>query len=274
MKRKFEEGKDKLSLIVLLTDFGLENNFLGVVKGVIYSVNPEVRIVDLTHNITPQSVEEGAFYLLTSYKYFPKNSIFVVVIDPGVGSKRKIILVKSAKYCFLAPDNGILSWILREEKIEKIIEVNEKEYFIKPVSSTFHARDIFAPVAGYLSKGISIENFGSKIKKIITFPFPQPKIEENIIKGKILLIDRFGNAITNLSLKKFSFLKNRNFILKIKSTQVTKICKFYSEISEKNKRPFIISGSSGFWEISLNQGNFAKEFNIKKEEKFLIKIIK
>jgi len=259
--------------IVLLTDFGLDNNFVGVVKGVIYSVNPEVKIIDLTHCITPQDIKEGAFYLLTSYRYFPKNSIFVVVIDPGVGSKRKVILVKTSKYYFLAPDNGVLSWVLREEKIEKIIEVNEKKYFIKPLSSTFQARDIFAPVAGYLSKGIPIENFGSKIKKIIILSFPQPKIEEKIIKGEILLIDRFGNAITNLSLREFAFLKEGNFILKIKSTQVTKVRKFYSEISEKDKEPFIISESSGFWGISFNQGNFAKKFNIKKEEKFLIEIM-
>ncbi len=262
-----------MSLIVLLTDFGLDNNFVGVVKGVIYSVNSEVRIVDLAHYITPQSIKEGAFYLLTSYRYFPKNSIFVVVIDPGVGSKRKIILVKTAKYYFLAPDNGVLSWVLREEKIEKIIEVNEEKYFIKPVSSTFQARDIFAPVAGYLSKGISIENLGNKIKKIITLPFPRPELKKNIIRGEILLIDRFGNAITNLSLREFSFLKNGDFILKIKSTQVTKACKFYSEISKEDKKPFIISGSSEFWGISLNQGNFAKEFNIEKEEKFLIEIM-
>ncbi|MCD6232212.1 SAM-dependent chlorinase/fluorinase [Candidatus Aerophobetes bacterium] len=263
-----------MSFIVLLTDFGLENNFTGVVKGVIYSVNPEAKIIDLTHNISPQDIKEGAFYLLTSYKYFPQNTIFVVVIDPGVGSKRKIVLVKTAKYYFLAPDNGVLSWVLKKEKIERIIEVSEEKYFINPVSSTFHARDIFAPVAGYLSKGSPVENFGKEVKRIAFFPFPQPKIEKNFIKGKILLIDRFGNAITNLSLKEFDFLREGNFVLKIKSAKVTRVHKFYSEVEKKDKEPFIIAGSSGFWEISLNQKNFAKEFNIGKEREFLIEITK
>jgi len=257
-----------LPIIALLTDFGLEGNFVGVIKGVIYSINPKVRIVDITHSISAQNIKEGAFYILTSYRYFPENTIFVVIVDPGVGSRRRIILVKSQNYYFIAPDNGILSWVLKEQEIEKVVEVTQKKYFLKPVSSTFHGRDIFAPVAAHLSRGISINEFGKEIKEVINIPFPEPIVKKEEIKGRVLLTDRFGNAITNLSLKRFSFLKDESFILKIKTAEVVKVCEFYSQ--GKAEEPFLIPGSSGFWEISISEGNFAERFGIGKEEGFVV----
>jgi hypothetical protein len=266
--KPFNFEGNKLSIIALLTDFGLENNFIGVMKGIIYSINPKVKIVDITHSVNPQDVEEGAFYILTSYRYFPQNTIFVVIVDPKVGGKRRIILIKLQKYYFIAPDNGILSWALKEQKIERIVEVTKEKYFLKPVSKTFHGRDIFAPVAAHLSRGISINEFGKEIKEIINIPFPEPIVKREEIKGKILLIDRFGNAITNLSLKRFSFLKDESFILRIKTAEVMKVCEFYSQ--GKAEEPFLIPGSSGFWEISISEGNFARQFSIEKGKEFVV----
>jgi hypothetical protein len=171
------------------------------------------------------------------------------------------------RYYFIAPDNGILSWALKKQKIEKIVEVTQEKYFLKPISNTFHARDIFAPVAAHLSRGISINEFGKEIKEIINIPFPKPIVKREEIKGRVLLIDRFGNAITNLSLKMFSF-KDESFILRIKTAEVMKVCEFYSQ--GKAKEPSLIPGSSGFWEISINEGNFARQFGIEKGKEFVV----
>ena len=258
-----------MPIIALLTDFGLQDNFVGIMKGIIYSISPGVKIVDITHNVSPQDVEEGAFYLLTSYRYFPEGTIFVVVVDPGVGSARRIILVKSQKYYFIAPDNGILSWVLREEKLKKIVQVTQDKYFLKPISSTFHGRDIFAPVAGHLSKGIPINEFGNEIKDPVSIPFPEPIVRKEEIEGKVLLIDKFGNAITNLSLRKFFSLEDGNFKLRMKTIEITRVLRHYSQ--GKGEDPFLIAGSSGFWEVSLRRKSFAKKYNIKRGDKFTLK---
>ena len=257
-------------MIALLTDFGLEGGFVGVMKGVIYSINPEAKIVDITHNLTPHDIEEGAFYILTSYKYFPENTIFVVVVDPGVGGRRRIILTKSPKYCFIAPDNGILSWVLREEKAEKVLQVTQDKYFLKPISSTFHGRDIFAPVAGYLSKGIPISEFGDEIEDPVSISFPEPIVRKEKIEGRVLLIDRFGNAITNLSLKRFPFLKDSCFRLRMKTVEVTRVLEHY--LQGRDEDPFLIAGSSGFWEISLSRKSFAKKYHIKRGDEFTLSL--
>lgn len=265
----------KNRLIVLLTDFGIKDDFVGVMKGVIYGINPYVKIIDLSHNILPQSIHEASFLLERSYNYFPRGTIFLVVVDPGVGTKRKIIIVKTPKYYFIAPDNGILSFI-REEEIKDIVEVTKKNYFLKPTSSTFHGRDIFSPVAAYLSCGKKVLTFGRKIKKLkrINLSFPILK-NNNCMIGKVIYIDHFGNLITNIKKEDFSrFVGKGRFEIKIKHKKIQKISESF-ETSKGKSMPIAIFGSSGNLEIALPFSDVSEYLRLKRGEKvYLMKMLR
>lgn len=248
-----------MRVIALLTDFGLKDNFVGVMKGVILKINPRVEIVDITHNISAQDVFEAGFLLRYSYRFFPESSIFVAVVDPGVGSWRRPLLIEAENYYFIGPDNGLFGLVLDSARIEKVIVLENEKYFVKPVSSTFHGRDIFSSVAAYLSKGVPLREFGRQVKSFQRLEFPSPQVKKDRINFSLLYIDRFGNIVTNLTseiLKKFT--KNREFLLKIGSKAFKlKVCKFYEEA--KDSEIFLIEGSFGFLEISLKKGN-AQDF--------------
>jgi len=176
------ESTVTMSLIVLMSDFGVEDNYVGVMKGVMKNINPDADIIDLNHNIEPQNIKQAGFCLSGSYKFFPKGTIFVCVVDPGVGSERKIILLKTKKHYFIAPDNSIISDVVKNEKVEKITWVNNGKYFLTPVSNTFHSRDIFSPVSGWLSLGTDINKFGPAItiENIVKIRYNKPYRRENI----------------------------------------------------------------------------------------------
>jgi len=260
-----------MSVISLLTDFGDKDNFVGVMKGVILKINPRLKIIDLCHNVKPQDILQAAFLLKNSFKYFPKGTVHLVVVDPGVGTKRRKILVKTKDYYFVAPDNGVLDLSLQGENIEKIIEITNDKYFLKPVSNTFHGRDVFAPVAAYLSLGKRIDDFGKRIKGIKHLNLPVPKRVKNILLGEVIYIDHFGNLITNITKDGFKdFLKDSNFKIYIAGRLITKISHSYQE-AKKNK-PLAIWNSFGNLEISV-AGACAKEC-LSADLKTPIKIIK
>ena len=229
-------------LIALLTDFGLKDGFVGTVKGVIKSINPKADIIDISHDVSSFDILEASIILNASYKYFPKKTIFVCVVDPGVGTDRRPILVETENYYFIAPDNGLLTLPLQKQRIKKIIHLTNEKYFLRRNTETFHGRDIFAPVAAYLSKGIPVEKFGQEIKNINQIDFPWPYKEDNKIIGQIIKFDKFGNAITNLEYIPESFKE-----IKLKDYKITKICRNFQE-GEKDK-PNVIKGSFGFYEI-------------------------
>ena len=252
--------------IVLLTDFGLADTYVGVMRGVILTINPQVHIVDLCHSIQPQDAFEGALTLKCAYTYFPKRSIFVCVVDPEVGSKRKPILVATKDYFFVAPDNGILTPIIDREKSCQIFEITNDRYFIKPVSHTFHGRDIFSPVAAYLSKGLLPSRFGPRLKSIkrLELPIPVVNRKNRKIVGQVMHIDHFGNLITNIEERDLKGFSDR-FHLNIKNSVIRGLCHSYVEV----KRGSVLSiiGSAGYLEISVNQGSAAKKLNVKKGER-------
>ena len=187
-----------MALITLLTDFGLNDEFVGVMKGVILAINPQARIVDITHGIAPQDLVSAAYRAQAAYRYFPQGTVHVVVVDPGVGSSRAIVAVQQEGHVFLAPDNGVLSLVIDAHKIEGVVRVTNDQFFLKPVSCTFHGRDIFAPVGAYLASGVPLEEFGSPMERInrITIPKPQ-SVEENLV-GEVISIDHFGNLISSI----------------------------------------------------------------------------
>ncbi|MGI8642085.1 MAG: SAM hydrolase/SAM-dependent halogenase family protein [Pyrinomonadaceae bacterium] len=231
-------------IIALLTDFGTKDYFVGAMKGAILSINERTNIIDITHEIPPQDVLSASFTLRACYKDFPFKTIFVAVVDPGVGSKRKAILVETEDCCFIAPDNGLLSFVFDEEKKFRLFELTNQKFFAAEVSRTFHGRDVFARVAAHLSKGINPNEFGAEIKDFIHIKTAGPReISEREIEANIIHIDHFGNLITNLKQTDLP----ENFTLKINGKIINKLQSFFAE-AERGELLMIL-GSAGFLEI-------------------------
>jgi hypothetical protein len=255
-----------MKTIAILTDFGLKDNFVGVMKAVILKINPKVNLVDITHEISPQNIKEAAFLLLKSYSYFPKGSVFLVVVDPGVGSKRRPIAIKTKNYYFVGPDNGILSLAAINDGVKEIVHLKNKRFFLKEVSSTFHGRDIFAPVSAYLSKGVTLAYLGEKIKEICKLELPSFKREKDKLVAEIIYIDRFGNLITNISKEVFfDFIKNKKFIAYLKNKKIKNFFSSYQDATDN--LPFFIEGSFSYLEIALKNKSAFEYFSLKREEK-------
>jgi S-adenosyl-L-methionine hydrolase (adenosine-forming) len=252
------------AVITLTTDFGLSDGYVAAIKGVILSINPEVTIVDICHNIQPQDIRQAAFVLSTAYGYFPSQTNHLVVVDPGVGTNRRPIILTTPRACFVGPDNGVLSYIIRDYSSQplpdsqrvspgpdlKAYVITKSEYWRKPVSNTFHGRDIFAPIAARLSLGMPAYSLGERVDTITTFAIPQPTSQENGIGGQILHSDNFGNLITNI--KKDILPESVNSIKIIVSNhQIQGIVNNYSEGQDL----MALIGSSGYLEISRKNGN-------------------
>ncbi|MFA4911928.1 MAG: SAM-dependent chlorinase/fluorinase [Desulfobacteria bacterium] len=244
-------------VISLITDFGTRDGYVGAMKGVILKINPQVRLVDITHEVSPQDIFEAGFILKNSYRYFPDGSIHLVVVDPGVGSKRRAILVEAGDHFFICPDNGVFTFIYELERIKKIVELTNKKYFLPHISNTFHGRDIFAPAAAYLSKGIPLEDLGEICNDVVRFDIPEPETERGIIKGVILHVDRFGNLISNIPEVLFRELVGKGMHeISIGGEVLGDIKGSYSEVKEE--QALALFGSSGYLEISV-RGQDARE---------------
>ncbi|MBI3593513.1 MAG: SAM-dependent chlorinase/fluorinase [Nitrospirae bacterium] len=242
-------------VITLTTDFGHQDHFVGSVKGVILQINPEIKIVDISHDVPPFSIIKGAFIIASAFRYFPKGSIHVVVVDPGVGSSRKPLLVVSRSGFFLAPDNGILSYIFEEDGPCQIYEITEKKFFLPSVGQTFHGRDIFAPVAAWLSTEMESGSFGKLIENPVKLPIQKPMIEKNQVTGQIVYIDHYGNLVTNIKSADLSGIQLNSSQLMLGSTTLTSGKTYYGEAAE-GESSFVIN-SSGYLEIFQNKGNAA-----------------
>ena len=244
-------------IITLITDFGTRDGYVGAMKGVILKINPQVRLVDITHEVSPQDIFEAGFILKNSYRYFPDGSIHLAVVDPGVGSKRRAILVEAGDHFFIGPDNGVFTFIYESERIKKVVELTNKRYFLPHISNTFHGRDIFAPAAAYLSKGIPFEDFGGICNDVVRFDIPEPETERGIIKGVVLHVDRFGNLISNIPEVLFGELVGRRMHeISIGGEVLGDIKGSYSEVEEE--QALALFGSSGYLEISV-RGQDARE---------------
>lgn len=258
----------KIPCISLLTDFGTKDHFAGTMKGVIHGIAPGTTVIDISHDVPPQDIKSAAFLLKCAYSYFPKNTLHLIIVDPGVGSRRKIILVETKNYFFLSPDNGILSYALETEKIQNVTEITNEKYRLKTVSRTFHGRDIFAPVASHLASGVPPSKLGAKINPaaITLFPFPRPAFDKtkNPCAGEILYIDRFGNLISNIpegALRAFKFAE-------INGKKIKTLTSSYS--GAKSGELIALYGSTGFLEISRVKGNAQKTLSARVGDKIRI----
>jgi S-adenosylmethionine hydrolase len=255
-----------LPVITLLTDFGTADYFVAAVKGVILTINPQASLVDITHEIPPQDIEAGAFTLLTCYRDFPEGTIHVAVVDPGVGSARRPIVVRAGSHYFVGPDNGLFSYVYDCEPSVQVFHVTAAEYFRQPPSPTFHGRDVFAPIAAVLSTGITAEALGPQITDEVRLaPLAPVKDDTGKLHGRIIHIDRFGNCITNLTC---TDLGSRPVKLQVNGSVVETLRKFFtddreSETSEDSSGQdlFALWGSAGFLEIAVNRGSAAQLLN-------------
>jgi len=250
-------------IITLLTDFGSQDYFVGAMKGAILSINPQVLIVDITHEIPPQDIEAAAFNLLATYKDFPAATIHVAVVDPGVGSARKPILIECGEQFFVGPDNGIFSWICEREGNFRAIHLTNEEFFRHPLSATFHGRDIFAPVAAALSCGVAMTEFGEKLGDHFRLDPLLPAVaSDGSVEGRVIHIDRFGNCITNLTRENFSEDQAASGgKLRINGREISSFRNSFSEAALDGNDLFCLVGSSGLLEIAARNSSAATILN-------------
>ena len=261
-----------MSIITLLTDFGSQDYFVGAMKGAILSINPHALIIDITHEIPPQDIETAAFNLLATYKDFPAGAIHVAVVDPGVGSARKPILIECAKQFFVGPDNGIFSWICEREGSSRAIHLTNQAFFRQPVSATFHGRDIFAPVAAALSSGVAMTEFGDRLSDYVRLDPLLPAVaSDGSVEGRVIQIDRFGNCITNLTSEHFSADQAASGAkLRFNGREISSFRQSFAEGGEDEDDLFCLVGSAGFLEIAVRNSSAARVLNAERGHRVIV----
>ena len=260
-------------VITLLTDFGLKDYFVGAVKGVILGANPEARIVDITHEIPEHAIEAAAFTVLAVAGSFPEGTIHLAVVDPGVGSSRKPLLILSGGQFFVGPDNGLFSYVMGKDAV--VYELTNADYFRQPLSQTFHGRDVFAPVAAALSSGIKPDTLGKRIEEWVTLPSLKPKQFPDGLEARVIQIDRFGNCITNLTPADINAEEIGSVTqLKVAGKRIDSFRRFYGDNARGGKKAFAIWGSAGFLEISAENCSAAELLGVKRGERVRVDLIK
>jgi hypothetical protein len=253
-------------IITLTTDFGLHDHYVGTMKGVLLEATPDAQIVDICHSVQPFDVLDGALTIAQAYSYFPSGTVHLVVVDPGVGTARRPIVVTTERHHFVAPDNGVLSLVYEREQRISVRHVTSDHYFRQPVSNTFHGRDIFSPVAAYLAKGVDPAKFGEEIADFVRFSAPRPRpVDGRTLRGVVLKVDRFGNLVTNITQQDVPMLFQPDppaFKIVIGKREITEIKTAYAlgipgEV-------FGILGSMGYLEIVANRGAAAKLLGVEK----------
>jgi len=254
-----------IPLITLLSDFGVKDPYVAEMKAVILSICPEVRIIDISHQIEKFNVRMGAFVFASAVPYFPMGTVHVAVVDPGVGTKRRPLIVEAKRYFYVGPDNGLLMLSAQREGTRHVYNISNPHYMLPTISRTFHGRDIFAPAAAHLAKECVPSKFGPEIHDYLIPRFAKPRMRKGGLLGEVLYIDDFGNVVSNISTKNFEkvgikegcllYVKFRKRVLKLK------FCSAYGEVPVK--APLMLIGSSGFLEVSVNQGNASATLKVK-----------
>jgi S-adenosylmethionine hydrolase len=243
-------------IVTLTTDFGTSEHFAGVLKGVILSISPGVTIVDITHDVQPFEISQAAFVVAQAWRWFPPKTVHVAIVDPGVGTSRRPILVEAHDQYFIGPDNGVLAMVYTGQP-HKAREITAGKYFLHPLSRTFHGRDVFAPAAAHLARGVRPSSFGKLIEDHLKIAFAEPqRIARRIWCGTVLHTDRFGNLITNFHVDQFAGVTTRPFNMQIGPRQIHRLALTYADSDPGEV--FVIVGSSGYLEIAANQASAAK----------------
>jgi len=250
-------------IITLTTDYGTNDHLVGTLKGVLLKINPELTIVDITHNVNAYDLLDGALTIGAAYSYFPARTIHMVVVDPGVGTARRPLLVTAQNQYFVAPDNGVLSLIYEREQDNLVVRhANAEHYFLQPISRTFHGRDIFAPVAAWLSKGWQTSAMGEEIQDFQRFVLPRAKEIDGGIQGVVLRIDNFGNVMTNFRAEDLpeAAQNGGGLNLKVGAHNVARLVGTFADGAADE--PVAYVGSSGYVEVGINKANAARKLAV------------
>lgn len=245
------------SIVTFTTDFGARDWFAGALEGVVSTISPVTKVVTITHEIPAQDIRAGAFALAAAYNYFPKATIHVAIVDPGVGGARKPIAARTTNYIFIGPDNGLLSWALRRESVLEIRELKNPRLFLSNVSQTFHGRDVFAPVAAHLARGVSFAAVGPRLRKMLKLPWPDPITDSGMTRGEIIYIDRYGNCITNIPAARVS-ADCTSILIGRRSIPIKKS---YAAVGAG--APLCVAGSHGYLELAVNGGSAERVLSAK-----------
>ena len=247
-------------IIALMTDFGLRDPFVGIMKGVILGINPSATIVDVCHELDPGDIRSASLVLATAFPYFPAGTVFAAVVDPSVGTRRRAVAAEADDRLVVCPDNGILSWVLHNHSLRAAVELSRSEFFLFEVSNTFHGRDVFAPAAAHLSTGVSLEEFGPRVDDLAAFPIPQALAEDESIEGEVVYVDRFGNLVTNIAHNQLESWRNKSaggrIRIQIGSMEIQGISATYGDAPPGHA--VAVFGSAGFLEIAVNGGSAAQ----------------
>jgi S-adenosyl-L-methionine hydrolase (adenosine-forming) len=249
-------------IITLTTDYGTNDHLVGTLKGVLLKINPDLTIIDISHNVNPYDILDGALTIGAAYSYFPARTIHVVVVDPGVGTERRPLLVTAQNQYFIAPDNGVLSLVYEREQENLVVRhANAEHYYLQPVSKTFHGRDIFAPVAAWLSKGWQTAAMGDEIEDFQRFALPKAKEVDGGAQGVVLKIDNFGNLITNLRAEDLpESAQNGGLKMKVGAHNVSRLVDTFA--NGNADEPVAYVGSTGYVEIGVNKANAARKLAV------------
>jgi S-adenosylmethionine hydrolase len=248
-------------VIALLSDFGTRDTYTGTMKGVMLGIAPELELVDLTHDIAPHDVLDGALQLASAYRYFPAGTIFLAVVDPGVGSGRRGLAAEAGDYRFVAPDNGVLTAVLRELPPRRVVELSERRYARPTVSRTFEGRDRFAPAAAWLAKGTQLSALGRTITDYLRIDIPMPEAAGEMLRGVVLRVDRFGNLVTNIDRRTFEhFTKHGPIAIRAAGTPVARLVSTYAEIAPGEV--CALFGGSDHLELAAHAASAADQLGI------------
>lgn len=253
-------------IITITTDFGIKDSFVGQMKGVILSVNKKAQIIDITHEIEPFSVIKANYTISEFYKYFPQNTVHICIVDPGVGSTRRGLVISFKGHYFVGPDNGIFTDILSSPDDKTVVEISNTKYILRTDSPTFQGRDVFAPVAGWLSRNISIDEFGSPVKDPVLLAMQRPQVLSDMICGRVILIDRFGNCITDI---KGDYLKDRQFQVFL-GNELLETVNYYEEAEGRGLSCII--NSSGYLELFVYRGRASDTQDIKEGQMVTVRL--
>lgn len=260
----------RIPLVTLTSDFGLDDAYVGVMKGVILKICPRVRLIDLTHSIPQGDILKASLVLRSAVNYFPSGTIHLVVVDPGVGGERLPVAIHSRDMFFIGPNNGLF-WFLRDEDPPpRAVKLEKYDYFLPETSNTFHGRDIFAPVAAHIGNGIQLDAFGPRLRDLVELSLPRVKrIDSGTYVGEVFYIDHFGNCVSNLAPNELGFDIDPSWVVELEDGNVVPVCRYYSQVPRD--KPVALVGSSGHLEIAVRDGSAAEQLGLQRGVSFVVR---